>query len=121
MLYDQVGKIRAYKLTDKDGNSPIQSSNKIHYKVGSIHEVKDANIDEDIHCGAGVNVATLDWCLKEYIAGYRLFLVEFTAKDIACIPTNTDGKFRLFKCTVVKELDINKYLPQKEEQNENNL
>jgi len=32
--------------------------------------------------------------------------VEFTAADIAAIPTATDGKFRLFRCRVVEELDL---------------
>jgi hypothetical protein len=33
-----------------------------------------------------------------------VMLVEFTAKDIASIPLGTDGKFRLHKCKVVREL-----------------
>jgi hypothetical protein len=115
LLLDQPGKIRAYKLTDKNGDSPMQTLNKVHYKKGSVHTIENPCTDEATQYGAGINVATIDWCLAEYRDGYRLWLVEFTAKDIACIPTATDGKFRLRKCRVVKELDITKYLDKPKE------
>jgi hypothetical protein len=41
-----------------------------------------------------------------------VLLVEFTAADIACIPTGTDGKFRLRKFTVVGEKDITALTPE---------
>ena len=53
-----------------------------------------------------LNIATLDWCLKNWKPGYHVMLVKFTAKDIASIPISTDGKFRLFRCEVVGEKDI---------------
>jgi uncharacterized protein YjbI with pentapeptide repeats len=111
MLLDQPGLIRAYKLVDADGRSPIQSTGKITYTVGERYEVTDANTDVLTQCGAGINVATLDWCLREYQPGWRVLIVEFTAADIAAIPTATDGKFRLHRCTVVGERDISDYLP----------
>jgi hypothetical protein len=103
MLLDQPGKIRAYKLVDADYCSPIQSSGKLKYEIGKIIAVKNANTDPTEHCAAGINVATLDWCLKEWRPGYRVLIVEFEAKDIACIPTATDGKFRLHRCEVIAE------------------
>ena len=103
MLLDQPGKIRAYKLVDADLRSPIQSGGKLTYTIGEAVAVKDANTDPADHCAAGVNVATLDWCLKNWKEGRRILVVEFEAKDIACIPTATDGKFRLHRCTVVAE------------------
>ena len=104
MLLDQVGKIRAYKLTTADGYSPMRG--RLHYPLGGVVEVKDANTDVTELCASGVNVATLDWCLKEWKTGWRIMVVEFTAKDIACIPTSSDGKFRLHRCKVVGEKDL---------------
>ena len=100
----QTGKIRAFKMVDKDLRSPIQSGGKLTYEIGSTIEVKDADTDEHTDCGAGVNVATAPWVLANFREGRRILLVEFTAKDIAAIPVASDGKFRLHKCKVVREV-----------------
>ena len=107
MLLDQPGPIRAYKLVKPDGTGPYNGG--ITYEVGGSYEVPDANTDVDEHCAAGINVATLDWCLREWCDGYRILVVEFTAADIAAIPTATDGKFRLHRCRVVGEKDLTEY------------
>ena len=104
MLRDQPGIIHAYKLVTANGIGPFTGG--ITYQIGRSYEVAEANTDPLEQCGAGINVATLDWCLMNYSAGYRVFIVAFTAADIAVIPTATDGKFRLFRCTVVSEKDI---------------
>ena len=104
MLLDQPGKIRAYKLVNADGSSPIHDR-KLVYAVGSTVSVKDANTDPLVDCGAGINVATLPWVMREWQSGRRILVVEFTAKDIAAIP-NGDGKFRLHRCKVVGEKDL---------------
>jgi hypothetical protein len=44
--------------------------------------------------------------MKEWKDGYRILIAEFTAKDIAAIPTATDGKFRVFRCKIVGEKDL---------------
>ena len=103
MLLDQPGPIRSYKMVTADGMSPIQSRNRIKYDIGSVIEVSDADTSANEHCAAGINVATLDWIIKEWQPGWRVLIVEFTAADIAAIPTNTDGKFRLHRCKVVGE------------------
>jgi hypothetical protein len=105
MLLDQPGKIRAYKMVDADGNSPINGT-KLHYDIGAVVEVADASTDAVEPCGRGIHVATLPWILREWRTGNRVLLVEFEAADIACIPTSTDGKFRLHRCTVVGEKDV---------------
>ena len=105
MLLDQPGPIRAYKLVAADGTSPILGE-KLHYGIGSTIEVANASTDPDEPCGVGIHVATLPWVLHEWLEGFRVLLVEFTAADIACIPTATDGKFRLHRCTVVGEKDV---------------
>ncbi len=112
ILLDQPGKLRAYKLVGKDLQSPMAAINgfqPIKYAVGKFYEVKNADKNEDELCSSGINVATLDWCLKEWKEGWRLLLLEFNAKDIAAIPTNTDGKFRVRKAKVVKELKLSDY------------
>jgi len=104
ILLDQVGKVRAYKLVTAEGYGPFNGG--VHYEVGKTVECEDADTDPDSQCAAGINVATLDWCLVNWREGYRVLLVEFAARDIASIPTATDGKFRLSKCRVVREVDI---------------
>ena len=104
MLLDQPGKIHAYKLVNAKGEGHQYGGLK--YEIGKSVSVKDADCDPDTQCGAGVNVATLDWCLREWCEGYRVLIVEFTAKDIAAIPTATDGKFRLHRCKVIAEKQI---------------
>jgi hypothetical protein len=105
MLLDQPGKIRAYKLVNKGNEGPFSGS--VVYTPGELVEVEFA--DTSIHelCGAGIHVATLDWCLKEWKPSYKILIVEFEAKDIAAIPFGTNGKFRLRRCLVIgeKELD----------------
>ena len=102
MLLDQVGKIRAYKLTKPDGSGPTYPG--LTYEVGKTVKAADANTDPDDHCGAGVNLATLPWCLSQWRPGYRIFVCEFTRADIAAIPTATDGKFRVHRCKAVREI-----------------
>ena len=104
LLLDQPGAMRLYKLVTADGIGPFNGG--IAYHVGASYAVPDANTDPTVACGAGINVATLDWCLSHWQAGYRVLVVEFTAADIAAIPTATDGKIRLHRCAVVSEKDI---------------
>lgn len=104
LLLDQVGKIRAYKLVDANLRSPLQPSGKITYEVGATVEA-EADTDPYKDCGAGINLATLSWCIRHYRPGFRVLLMEFIAKDIAAIPQG-DGKFRVSKARVVKEVDL---------------
>ena len=106
MLLDQPGPIRAYKLVNAVGQGPFNGG--ITYNVGERVEVGDANTDRLEQCGAGINLATLDWCLANWQKSYRILVAEFTADDIAAIPTATDGKFRVHRCKIVAEKDISK-------------
>ena len=105
-LLDQPGKIRAYKLVNADGEGPYNGG--IVYKIGQTYAVNDINTNPGEPCGAGINLATLDWCMKEWRDGYRILIAEFTAKDIACIPTATDGKFRVRKCKIIRAVNLKK-------------
>jgi len=104
MLLDQPGSIRAYKLVTEKGVGPFNGG--ITYEAGKDYSEPNANTDPMEQCAAGLNVATLDWCLREWREGYRVLIVEFTAADIACIPHGTDGKFRLKRMRVVGEKDL---------------
>ena len=104
MLRDQPGKIRAYKLVTPSGYGPFNGG--LQYEIGKVASVEDANTDETVQCGAGVNLATLDWCLREWSEGYRILIAEFTAKDIAAIPLGSDGKFRVHRCKIVGEKSL---------------
>ena len=76
------------------------------HELGKEYEVLSASTDESLHCAEGINLATLDWCMREWQEGYRILIAEFTAKDIACIPIATYGKFRVFRCKIVGEKDL---------------
>ena len=78
----------------------------IEYFVGKSYEVADADTDEYQQCAKGINLATLDWCIKSWVEGYKILIAEFKAKDIAVVPTASDGKFRVFRCKIVGEKDL---------------
>jgi hypothetical protein len=103
ILADQVGKIRAYKVVTAEGIGPFNGG--IKYEVGKTYSVKDADCDPESQCGAGINLATLPWCIQNWQPGYRILLAEFSSKDIAAIPIG-DGKFRVKKAKIVRELDL---------------
>jgi hypothetical protein len=105
MLREQPGPIRAYKLVDAEYRSPIQPHGKLAYTVGQTVSVVKVDLDEAVQCGAGINLATLPWCMREWHTGYHILVVEFTAADIVAIPIG-DGKFRVRSCTVIRELDL---------------
>jgi len=104
MLLDQPGKIRAYKLVNELGQGPTYGG--LVFAVGKSLSVQNANTDSSVQCGAGINVATLDWCLREWVPESKIMTVEFEAVDIAAIPTASDGKFRLHRCKVVGEKNV---------------
>jgi hypothetical protein len=104
MLLDQPGKIRAYKLVNENFEGPYNGG--IKYALHEPATVDDPDCDERTQCGAGINLTTLDWCMKEWQAGFHILIAEFEAKDIAAIPTATDGKFRVKSCVIVGEKDL---------------
>jgi len=104
MLLDQPGPIRAYKLVTADSVGPFNGG--VVYALGAEVEAPDANVDVSLQCAAGINLATLDWCMREWREGYRILVAEFRAADIAAIPTATDGKFRVRRCRIVGEKNL---------------
>ena len=109
ILRDQPGKIRAYKIVTANGEGIYARHNgytPFNYDASSVFSEPNANTDPDEECGAGIHLATLDWCMREWREGYRILVMEFTAKDIACIPTLGGGKFRVYRCKRVGEKDL---------------
>lgn len=104
-LSNQCGPVRAYKVTKADGTGTNYSG--VTYKVGETVKEPKAVTDKSAACAAGINLADLEWVKREWQSGRRIFAVEFEAPDnLAAVPTNTDGKFRVFECKVVEELDL---------------
>jgi hypothetical protein len=104
ILLSQKNRLTAYKYLDKYMRSPVNSS-KITYKVGEEYTVK-ANPDRLEDCGAGLNIASLEWCLRQTggdVDNYKYIEVTFEPSDLV-IPYFTDGKFRVNKLTVERKL-----------------
>ncbi len=78
------------------------------YLAGTTLDEPNADPDEKKDCAAGINLATLDWCLREWKDGYRIMLCEFKRRDLACVPIGSDGKFRVRRCKVLREIDLSK-------------
>ena len=104
ILRDQPGAIRAYKLITAEGTGPAYAY--INYLASDTFEVEDACVDETKQCAAGISLADLPWCMKEWRPGMRILVMEFTAQDIAAIPLGSDGKFRVFRCKRVGEKNL---------------
>jgi hypothetical protein len=102
LLRFQKGKLVAYKYVNSDMKSPQNGS--LHYEVGKTIKEDDYQTDDTILCDKGLNVASLEWCLREGSFGSPIIEVEFKASDIVSIPYNTDGKFRVKKLKVVRLL-----------------
>jgi hypothetical protein len=103
-LRDQPGPIHLYKLVTAKSVGPFNGG--IKYQAGKSYEVENADADEAVQCAAGINLATLDWCLREWRNGNRILVAEFVAADIAAIPHVTDGKIRVHRCKIVDEKDL---------------
>ena len=96
----------AYKHSRKDGSSSFYPSllPVLVCKPDAELVVRKASTNIHRRCDAGVNVSTLYWQVWHYKHRcHILWLVAFRKEDIACIPTDSDGKFRLFRCRVVRK------------------
>jgi len=102
LLRHQPGTIRAFKVLDTGGQGHIQGG--LTYARDVQAEVPDADTSEHELCGAGIHLATLDWCLREWRPSLIIAAFDFTASDIAAIPLGTDGKFRVSRATRREDL-----------------
>ena len=99
----EPGPLYAYKLVNAYNEGAFKYG--LYYNPGSIVSC-EADKDEFEHCSFGINLATLDWCIKMHKKGLKILQCEFMPEDIAAIPLGTDGKFRVSKCKVLKEIDL---------------
>ena len=110
--YPPTQKFLAYKFGRTKGltyESPLKKSTtpRLSYTLGGTMRVTDADTNTRNGCGRGVNVATRDWIERVPFWAPEdgaIFLVEFTARDIAAVPCFENGKFRLFRCRVVAKV-----------------
>ena len=91
--------IYVYKGVTDDLKSPLQTSNQITYKVGTVIEVDQANPDYWTECGHGINLCPSVEAAKEY--GSKIIEVKVHIGDIVVIPQE-HNKFRVKKCEVVR-------------------
>ena len=104
ILRYQKGKIRAFKYLNRENVSPYQ---EMKYEIGKSYSEKKFNSDEKDCCGEGLNIATLEWCIKDTNCNLDDFIyveVEFDVKDIVAIPYFSDGKFRVKKLKVIRKV-----------------
>jgi uncharacterized protein YjbI with pentapeptide repeats len=97
-----AGCIAAFKLVNERGEGFVEGG--VKYPVGKEVEEPNANCDPGTHCGAGLNIADLPWVLREWSEGYRVLLVEHRPEDIAAIPHGTDGKYRVKRLKVLRDI-----------------
>ena len=105
ILRAQTGTLRAYKYLQSNWKSPYAG---FQYELGKTYEFP-CETDERISCAEGGNVSALEWCLLDVDRNSNvknpIFVeIEFDAADIAAIPYNSDGKFRVKKFTITRQL-----------------
>ena len=103
---DLANKMYALKAVNKDGKSIMVHGGPgepLDYSVGKRVSVNDANEDVRVLCGAGINVANKEYILNNH-SNNRIMLVSFSKSDIAALPLGSDGKFRLHRCFVEREV-----------------
>lgn len=100
---DIKGNAYAYKITTSNGEGIYNGG--INYIQAIKFEVDKVDKDVYSQCSYGINLATFAWCLNVFTdKTYRLFMFKFNIKDAVC-PINSDGKFRVKKCTKMGECD----------------
>ncbi|HWY35147.1 MAG TPA: hypothetical protein VNX68_10915 [Nitrosopumilaceae archaeon] len=97
-------------VKNKNYGSPVKTGHPLVYGIGTTVSLPREECEDDIsqNCARGINVATLWWVLRNSGAArgkidehYVIIRLKLAIKDIVCIPTNTDGKFRVCKVEVI--------------------
>ena len=85
----------------------------LDYSIGNIVTVKNANTDRRELCASGINVAYMEYILKNHMKN-TIVLVEFYGQDVAAVPYASDGKFRLHRCTVIRDVteEVKRYIEE---------
>jgi len=106
MFFDQKNPIRAYKLVTVNNTGPYYKL--IKYEIGQSYSVDNASTNEETQCAEGISLASLDWCCRNWKNGYKVLIAEFNKKDIAAIPIGSNGKFRVHRCKIIAEKNLEK-------------
>ncbi len=93
--------IYLYKIV-KDNYKSFFSSDPITYEIGKEYSVNRVDNNIFTECSYGLSVATGFWCRQQ--GNGRILQVKVHWKDIITIPINTDGKIRVRKLKVIKEI-----------------
>ncbi len=109
MLLDQPGPIRAYKLVYSWGEGVFYGG--INYLEDGDSFAVEMDPDPTHRQGAGIHLATLDWCMKHWEKLNRILIMEFNVKRAdgtsnICVPYGSDGDFRVSECRRVDEVKI---------------
>ncbi len=117
-MVGQPGELRAFKIVSYEYRSPFAvefNAEPFTYKVGETYTEPNADTNAKHLCGKGIHVATWDWVVAMWrtesgsrLCCNRVLEVGFHKPDIAAIPDGSDGKIRLRRCRVIREV------PQKE-------
>lgn len=98
--------MKFFKFIDNEDKS-LSTYEKIHYKVGSIIEVKNADT-RNIQCSNGIHCILFDGTKQIYsdsiLFGPRVAILEANKEDVVYF--SGSGKCRLKKCKVVETYDI---------------
>jgi uncharacterized protein YjbI with pentapeptide repeats len=103
--FEQVAEgLIAYKVFGN--NTAYRPPERWKVEPGSVIE-EVVNPDRTIDCACGINVATKDWCNREYEStSQHLWRVLIRWIDLASVtvPYGTDGKFRAQRVTLLEEV-----------------
>jgi len=96
---------RAYKIITKAGEGIFEGG--INYLKAKEFTEESLDRDASKNCGAGINLATFEWCSNvKSDTTQRLLLMEFeTSEDNVVCPIASDGKFRVKHCVKIGECD----------------
>lgn len=111
-LENHTGRVRAFKYTDENAQSPT-SKPKITYYPGDKISVDHVNTDPSDGCAAGINLASQDWIESSIDSDSRVFAIEFEIEDLAVVPSLSRGKFRVHRCEIMEELHPTTFKPLK--------
>jgi hypothetical protein len=123
ILRSQKDSIIVYKYLTPDMKSPYYNTK---YVIGKSYTSRFSCDDITRSCGSGINVATLQWCLRDTNNdrdGFVYVECEVSPPESLIVPFSTDGKFRVRSGGVVKLLriltkhDIAAILGEKEDYN----
>ena len=109
-------KYTAFKAVTKELQSLMVHGDvgtSLDYSIGNIVTVKNANTDRRKLCAAGISVAYMEYILKNHMQD-TIVLVEFYGQDVAAVPYASDGKFRLHRCTVIRDVteEVKRYIEE---------